>query len=236
MVHVDVRQVAEVHADDSTEEGHGVAGVQVPQRRAGRGRGRALLVSAKGNEGDVITSRHAKSPLVIGIGVMARVNGGRHLHQSHHPAVDEHTGIPGMPLWAHGRVAATDDDRVGDRQPPPRGGIGGPCRLHRSNGRTQPVATAVAQHPSAGAASPRPHVWSSGGNPCVSRLASDSTAKVHSIRARTEARGHGEMPGQVGANTRGAIMADLLSTFPSADAVPCLNAPRAGVTDAAGPW
>ncbi len=153
--------------------------------------------------------------------------GGVRLHHAHEAAANDTTNAPGMPLRARGRGAATDDDRVGNHQPPPRGGIGGPCRLHRSNGRPRPAATTAARHLAAGAAPPRPNAWSSVGNPRASGLAPDSTVKVHSCRAGTETRGRGGMPGREGRITLGHHAASSTSTSISAAAfVASARAPK----------
>ncbi len=119
---------------------------------------------------------------------------------------------------------ATDNDRVGIRQPPPRGGIDGPCKLRGSSSRLGAASTTAAQHLTAGAAPPRLNAWSSVDNPRASGLTADSTAKVHPCRAGTEARERGGMPGVAGgptANCRGPIVnsaagASLESTSPEA--------------------
>jgi hypothetical protein len=127
--------------------------------------------------------------------------GSERLHHAHHITAVSPAAIPGMPPRARWPSTATDNDRVGIRQPPPQGGIDGPCRLRGSSSRLGAAATRTAQHLNAGAAPPRLNAWSSVDNPRVSGLTADSTAKVHPCRASTEARRRGGMPGAAGGAT-----------------------------------
>jgi hypothetical protein len=119
---------------------------------------------------------------------------GAHLHQTHRAADNLPVSMPGGPPRALVKDHATDSDRVGGRQPPPRGGIGGPCKLHCSSGRSETEAAATARHPAVGAAAPRPDAWSSASNPRAGGLAADSKARSHSVRVPEKARRHGAPP------------------------------------------
>ncbi len=127
--------------------------------------------------------------------------GGDHLHRAHPITATSTAAVPGMPLRARWPSTATDNDRVGIRQPLPRGRFDGPCKLRGSSGRLGPAATTAAQHLHTGAASPRHNARSSVDNPRVSGLTADSAAKVHPYRAGTEARERGEMPGLASGTT-----------------------------------
>ncbi len=122
---------------------------------------------------------------------------GAHLHQTHSAAeILPPASMPGGPPRALVEDHATDSDRVGGRQPPPGGGIGGPCKLHCSSGRSETEAAATARHPTAGTAAPRPDARSSVSNPRASGLAADSTARSHSVRVPEKARRQGAPPGK----------------------------------------
>ncbi len=121
--------------------------------------------------------------------------GGAHLHYAHRATTFLPIPTPGVPPRALATDRATDSNRVGSRQQPPPGGLGDPCKLRSSSGASVGEAATAARHPSAGAAAPRPNGWSSAGNPCVSRLAVDSTARSYSVRAPEKARRHVAPPG-----------------------------------------
>ncbi len=57
---------------------------------------------------------------------VASADGGTRLHLAHRPVREANPAATGTPLRARRPSAAPDNDRVGDHQPPPRGGIGGP--------------------------------------------------------------------------------------------------------------
>ncbi len=122
-----------------------------------------------------------------------------------------------MPPRARWPSTATDNDRVGIRQPPPRGGIDGPCKLRGSSSRLGAAAARTARHLVTGAAPPRHNAWSSVDNPRASGLTADSTAKVHPYRASTEARERGGMPGLASGATD-SVRGTALSTVAGASA------------------
>jgi hypothetical protein len=88
---------------------------------------------------------------------------------------------------------ATDYNRVGIRQPLPRGSIGGPCILRGSNGTPNAAARRAARHPITGAAAPCTAAQPSVGVPCHRRVSISNAAQSHSHGA-PRARVHGAPP------------------------------------------
>ncbi len=125
---------------------------------------------------------------------LLRIPGGVQLHCAHHAAADGEPRSAGQPPRARSAGSATDDIRVGSRQPLLGGSIGGPCILQRSNGTPRATATRTARHPSAGAAAPRPDARSSANNPRRSGLADDSAARANSLGVPAKARRRGAQP------------------------------------------
>ncbi len=200
---------------------HHVALVRGKRRAEG---GPSVLVPPTGTSAATAAASGAKGSHQPGSGVR--------LHHTHRTTMPAFNTVPGMPLGASGPRAATDNDRVGEHQPPPPGGFGGPCRLRSSNGSLGPTASTAARHLAAGTASPRPIAWSSVDNPRVSGLAPDSTAKVHPLRASTEARGRGEMPGKVNRNATGLQSAHTSANPNSAMATVAYAGSACGARDA----
>ncbi len=132
---------------------------------------------------------------------LLHVPGGAHLHHAHNAAADGDARCAGQPPRARGRGSATDDIRVGSRQPLLEGSIGDPCKLQRSNGAPATAATRAARHPSAGTAAPRPDARSSASNPRRSGLADDSAARALSLGEPAKARRRGAWPAAIVSTT-----------------------------------